>query len=91
MYGLEQTPRVCYNEIEAYFIQKALKNVYVNTHCSQIPKIGDKIWTVNFYVDDLIYIGNDKSIWDEFKNSMKFHVVFEVSCEIIFLSKKVYL
>ena len=31
---------------------------------------GGKILIVSLYVDDLIFIGNDRSVCDEFKNSM---------------------
>jgi Reverse transcriptase (RNA-dependent DNA polymerase) len=69
LYGLKQTPRVWYGNIDAYFTEKGFRRspseptLYVNH-----DETGMLI--VSLYVDDLIFTGNDEEMMHEFKNNM---------------------
>ena len=70
LYGLKQAPRAWYNLIYAYFAKDGfLKCPYEHT---LYTKNGDdgKMLVVCLYVDDLIYTGNDRAMFDGFKKSM---------------------
>ncbi|KAJ9563755.1 hypothetical protein OSB04_008915 [Centaurea solstitialis] len=71
LYGLKQAPRAWYSKIEAYFVREG----FVRCSCEHTlftkSKEGGKFLIVSIYVDDLIYTGNDESMCDEFKSSMK--------------------
>ena len=43
---------------------------FPNEHTPFTKSKGGKILIVSLYVDDLIFTGNDRSMCDEFKNSM---------------------
>ncbi|KAJ6423528.1 hypothetical protein OIU84_024484 [Salix udensis] len=70
LYGLKQAPRAWYSRIESYFIQGGFEK------CSHEPtlfikqNIQGNILIISLYVDDLIFTGNDKSMFAEFKQSM---------------------
>ena len=76
LYGLKQAPYAWYNPIEAYFVKEGFERC--NCECTLFIKRGDggKILIVSLYVDDLIFTGNDESMFVKFKNSMKleFHI-----------------
>jgi hypothetical protein len=71
LYGLKQAPRAWYSKIESYFNSEKFDK------CPHEPTLfvkhgdGGKILIVSLYVDDLIYTGNNASMIEEFKNSMK--------------------
>jgi hypothetical protein len=70
LYGLKQAPRAWYSRIDAYFSKEGfLKCPYEHT---LYTKFGDdgKILFVCLYVDDLIFTGNDRAMFDDFKKSM---------------------
>ncbi|WKA06777.1 hypothetical protein VitviT2T_024661 [Vitis vinifera] len=71
LYGLKQAPRAWYSRIEAYFIKEGFERC--NCDHTLFIKTGDggKILIVSLYVDDLIFTGNDESMFVKFKNSMK--------------------
>ena len=70
LYGLKQAPRAWYSKIEAYFVREGFERCLCeHTLFTKSKEVG-KILIVSLYVDDLIYTGNDKSMFDDFKNSM---------------------
>ena len=69
LYGLKQTPRAWYNKIDTYFLKnnfqrsKSEATLYVNKeHGSNI--------IFRLYVDDLLFIGNDVKMMQNFKQDM---------------------
>ena len=71
LYGIKQAPRAWYNRIEAYFVKEGFERC--NCERTLFIKRGDggKILIVSLYIDDLIFTGNDESMFVKFKNSMK--------------------
>ena len=70
LYGLKQAPRDWYSRIEAYFLKVGfLKCPYEHSLFVKIGEFG-KMLIVCLYVDDLIFTGNDRSIFSDFKKSM---------------------
>jgi len=69
LYGLKQAPRAWYSRIEAYFTREGFEKC-PNEHTLFTKSKEGKILLVSLYVDDLIFTGNDKSMFDEFKKSM---------------------
>ena len=67
LYGLKQASRAWYSSIDAYFSKS--KCPYEHT---LFTKIGDggKMLIVCLYVDDLIYIGNDNSMFEKNLSSL---------------------
>ncbi|CAL8176269.1 unnamed protein product [Prunus armeniaca] len=71
LYGLKQAPRAWYSRIKAYFMKEGFERChYEHTLFTKTAKEG-KILIVSLYVDDLIFTGNDESMFAEFKRSMK--------------------
>lgn len=69
LYGLKQAPRAWYSRIEAYFTREGFEKC-PSEHTLFTKSKEGKILLVSLYVDDLIFTGNDKSMFDEFKKSM---------------------
>eukprot|EP00268_Persea_americana_P068892 TRINITY_DN9688_c0_g1_i1.p1 TRINITY_DN9688_c0_g1~~TRINITY_DN9688_c0_g1_i1.p1 ORF type:complete len:612 (-),score=107.26 TRINITY_DN9688_c0_g1_i1:387-2222(-) len=70
LYGLKQAPRAWYSCIDAYLAREGFKKCpYEPTLYIKLGE-GGKILIICLYVDDLIYTGNDKSMFDVFKQSM---------------------
>ncbi|CAL2265186.1 unnamed protein product [Prunus armeniaca] len=70
LYGLKQAPRAWYSCIKAYFMKEGFERChYEHTLFTKTAKEG-KILIVSLYVDDLIFTGNDESMFAEFKRSM---------------------
>ena len=70
LYGLKQAPRPWYSRIESYFIKEGFnKCPYEHTLFTKTAE-GGKILIVCLYVDDLIFTGNDESMFKQFKKSM---------------------
>ena len=71
LYGLKQAPRAWYSRIETYFVKEGFERC--SCEHTLFIKTGDggKILIVSLYVDDLIFTGNDESMFVKFKNSMK--------------------
>lgn len=70
LYGLKQAPRAWYSRIESYCTREGFEKCpYEHT---LFVKIGDRgrILMVCLYVDNLIFTGNDQSMFDVFKQSM---------------------
>ncbi|KAM1556843.1 hypothetical protein PS2_040150 [Malus domestica] len=70
LYGLKQAPRAWYSRIESYFIKEGFnKCPYEHTLFIKVAEEG-KILIACLYVDDLIFTGNDKMMFEQFKKSM---------------------
>lgn len=70
LYGLKQAPRAWFSRIEGYFKQAGF-NRSSHDHTLFIKREGERQIMVSIYVDDLIFAGNDDSLLEEFKQSMK--------------------
>jgi hypothetical protein len=70
LYGLKQAPHAWYSRIESYFATQNFKKCpYEHTLFIKTGG-GGNILVVCLYVDDLIFTGNDASMFDEFKQPM---------------------
>lgn len=71
LYGLKQAPRAWYSKIEAYFQREGF--VKCPSEHTLFIKIGGEcmILVVSLYVDDLIFTGSSKEMFEEFKRSME--------------------
>ena len=77
LYGLKQAPRAWYSRIDAYFSKEGFKKCpYEHTLFTKIED-GGKMLIVCLYVDDLIYTGNDRAMFEKLKKSMM--VEFDMS------------
>ncbi|KAM7520343.1 hypothetical protein LguiB_019305 [Lonicera macranthoides] len=105
LYGLKQAPRAWYSRIDAYFSKEGFQKCpYEHT---LFTKIGDggQILIVCLYVDDLIFTGNSRAMFENFKQSMmlefemsdlgKMHfflgIEVQQSVDGIFISQKKYI
>ena len=71
IYGLKQALRAWYSRIEAYFTKEGFVRSKTE-HTLFVKEQGkEKVLYVNIYVDDLVFIGNDEQLMEEFKTSMK--------------------
>jgi hypothetical protein len=71
LYGLRQAPRAWYSKIETYigsegFVKCPHEHTLFVKHDD-----GGRTIIVSLYVDDLIFTGNDQSMFDQFKKSME--------------------
>ncbi|CAA7024669.1 unnamed protein product [Microthlaspi erraticum] len=71
LYGLKQAPRAWYSRIEAYFTKEGFQRCEYEHTLFVKTREGNKILIVSLYVDDLIFTGNDMSMLENFKSSMK--------------------
>ena len=70
LYGLKQAPRAWYSRIESYFMKEGF-NKCPHEHTLFVKRMnGGKMLIVCLYVDDLIFNGNDESMFKEFKHSI---------------------
>ena len=70
LYGLKQAPWSWFSRIESYFVKEGFQKCHSeHTLIVKVSKEG-KILIVSIYVDDLIFTGNDESMFEDFKNSM---------------------
>jgi len=70
LYGLKQAPRAWYSRIDSYF----MRNNFSRSNGEPtlyIKQDKDMFLTVVLYVDDLIFMGNDETLIEEFKEAMK--------------------
>lgn len=77
LYGLKQAPRVWYSRIESYFTKLGFEKCPYEHALFINHEKGGKILIVCLYVDNLIYTGNDETMFLEFKKSMM--VEFEMT------------
>jgi hypothetical protein len=105
LYGLKQAPRAWYSKLESYLAANDfLKCPHEHTLFMKKKEKGE-ILIVCVYVDDLIYTGNDKLMFQEFKTmmmkefamtdlgKMRYFLGIEVlqSCNGIFIGQKKYI
>ena len=69
LYGLKQAPRAWYSLIESYFMKEGFQKCPYE-HTLFLKKSERGILIVCLYVDDLIFSGNDESMFSKFKQSM---------------------
>lgn len=71
LYGLRQAPRAWYSKIEGYFLNEGFDKC--TSEHTLFVKTGENglMLIVSLYVDDLIFTGNDNSMFAQFKESMK--------------------
>ena len=70
LYDLKQAPRAWYNRIESYFLKEGFQKCpYEHTLFLKRSSQG-MFLLVCLYVDDLIFIGNDETLFSSFKHSM---------------------
>lgn len=71
LYGLKQAPRAWFSKIESYFIKEGFERCLSDhTLFTKKGKDGGTL-IISLYVDDLIFTGNNKQMFEEFKSSMK--------------------
>ena len=71
LYGVKHAPRAWYNQIESHFVKEEFERCNCNHTLFIQTEDGGKILIISLYVDDLIFTGNDESMFVKFKNSMK--------------------
>lgn len=71
LYGLRQAPRAWYNRIESYFLKEGFEKC--PSEHTLFVKSGAKtdMLIISLYVDDLIFTGNNETMFSDFKESMK--------------------
>ena len=71
MYSLKQAPRAWYSHIEAFFLKEGFEKCpYEHTLFIKKSSQGTSLLLVCLYVDDLIFTGNDETLFSSFKHSM---------------------
>lgn len=69
LYRLKQTLRTWYSRIDTYFLNEVFRKCpYEHRLYTKIGNEG-KMLMVCLYVDDLIYIGNDRDMFENFKKN----------------------
>lgn len=71
LYGLKHAPKAWFSQIESYFIREGFQKNHGEQTLFVKRNYRGNILIVSVYVDDLLYTGNDESMLNEFKNSMK--------------------
>ena len=70
LYGLKQAPRAWFSRIEPHFVNEGFERCH-NEHTLFVKTSKEgKILILSLYVNDLIFTGNDESMFYEFKTSM---------------------
>jgi len=69
-YRLKQTQQAWYNHIESYFVKEGYVRCPYEYTMFIKTNAGGKILIISLYVDDLIFAGNDESMFAKFKKSM---------------------
>ena len=70
LYGLKQAPRAWYSRIDSYLMSNGFSKSD-GEPTLYIKVANENVLIVVLYVDDLIFIGNDKALIGEFKEAMK--------------------
>jgi hypothetical protein len=71
LYGLKQASRAWYSRIEAYFLKERFEKCpYEHTLFIIKSSQGTSLLLMCLYVDDLIFTGNDETLFSFFKHSM---------------------
>lgn len=71
LYGLKQAPRAWYSRIEAHFVKEGFEKCPYEYTLFIKTDSNHRLLIVILYVDDLIFTGNDKKMFEEFKSSMQ--------------------
>lgn len=71
LYGLKQAPRAWYRKLESFFIKEGFQRCSSEHTLFTKVEEGGKFLVVSVYVDDLIYTGNDETMFERVKHSMK--------------------
>ena len=69
LYGLKQAPRAWNTRIDTYFKENGFQQCPYE-HALYVKKEKEKILLVAIYVDDLIFLGNNNQMIEEFKGTM---------------------
>ena len=69
LYGLKQAPRAWNTRIDTYFKENGFQQCPYE-HAMYVKKKKEKILLVALYVDDLIFLGNNNQMIEEFKGTM---------------------
>jgi len=69
LYGLKQAPRVWYSRIDKYF-QENIFTKCPHEHALYVTIKDGDILIMCIYVDDLIFMGSNRSMFEEFKKTM---------------------
>jgi hypothetical protein len=69
LYGLKQAPRAWNTRIDTYFKENGFKQCPYE-HALYVKKNGSNMLLVALYVDDLIFLGNNCQMIEEFKGTM---------------------
>ena len=69
LYGLKQEPRAWNTRIDTYFKENGFQQCPYE-HALYVKKKKEKILLVALYVDDLIFLGNNNQMIEEFKGTM---------------------
>ena len=69
LYGLKQAPRAWNTRIDSYFKENGFKQCPYE-HALYVKKNGGNVLFVALYVDDLIFMGNNDEMIEEFKGTM---------------------
>jgi Reverse transcriptase (RNA-dependent DNA polymerase) len=68
-YGLKQAPRAWNTRIDTYFKENGFKHCPYE-HALYAKKNGGNVLFIALYVDDLIFMGNNDEMIEEFKGTM---------------------
>ncbi|KAH9685900.1 hypothetical protein KPL70_014158 [Citrus sinensis] len=71
LYGLKQAPQAWYSRIEAYLFKQGFERCPHEHTLFVKQSEGGNILIISLYVDDLIFTGNNESMFEEFKKSME--------------------
>lgn len=69
LYSLKQAPRVWNNRIDNYFHKHDFTRC-MNKYALYVKKWGNDFLFIYIYIDDLIYTGNNRSMFEEFKKAI---------------------
>ena len=70
LYGLKQVPRAWNTRIDTYFKENGFKQCPYE-HALYAKNSGGNMIFVALYVDDLIFMGNNNEMIEEFKGTMR--------------------
>lgn len=71
LYGLKQAPRAWYSKIDSHFLETGFERSSSEPNLYIKKNGGNELLIVCLYVDDMIYMGTNQSLIDQFKESMK--------------------
>ena len=69
LYGLKQSPRMWYQKFDTY-IRGLGFTKRKEDHCVYFKLIGDRVIYLVLYVDDMLFIGNEKEIIQDLKTQL---------------------